>query len=269
MKLTFLKIFPRNSHTFKITSYFYHELKFLLQNIIIKINHKKIKIYRLQKKEVNTDLTFYKSQFGQDYFVEKIFSNLNIKKEQATFLDIGCNHPIKLSNSYYFEKQGWRIIAIDPIEKFKESWDENRPLTKFINAAISCEEGEEDFTIYEGDLGWENALSTFKKYERNHDKVMKSKVVKVKKQNLRNCLESHNIKDKAFDIMSIDVEGSEQDVLNGIDFNFFDINIIILENTNPFYGSKNLRNYLSKKGYSFYARIWTADDIYIKNTLLK
>ena len=59
------------------------------------------------------------SQTGED----QILSFLLREEQNGFYLDIGCNHPIKLSNSYNFYLRGWKGICVDAnselIKKFK------------------------------------------------------------------------------------------------------------------------------------------------------
>lgn len=49
------------------------------------------------------------SQAKQDVWVRSLFPDLN----NGTFVDIGCNHPTKLSNTYALELLGWRGLLVD------------------------------------------------------------------------------------------------------------------------------------------------------------
>jgi hypothetical protein len=52
----------------------------------------------------------YYSQAGQDHWVFDLFKG----KRGGTFLDVGANHPIEISNSFALESQlGWRGFLID------------------------------------------------------------------------------------------------------------------------------------------------------------
>lgn len=51
------------------------------------------------------------SQAGQDRFVHAIRP-----KSNGTFIDIGCCHPIELSNTFALEKIGWRGLLVDSDE---------------------------------------------------------------------------------------------------------------------------------------------------------
>ena len=48
------------------------------------------------------------SQAGQDRFVYTIHGDA-----PGTFLDVGCHHPIYISNTYALEQIGWRGLLID------------------------------------------------------------------------------------------------------------------------------------------------------------
>lgn len=56
----------------------------------------------------------------QDRFVCK---SLNFKKN-GTFLDVGCHDYMRISNTYYLEKElNWTGIGVDIDPQFKEGWD--------------------------------------------------------------------------------------------------------------------------------------------------
>ena len=66
----------------------------------------------------------------------------------------------------------------------------------------------------------------------------------------------------------IDVEGFEMNVLRGLDFAKTKVYIAIIENNSKSrFGSDDIRKYMSQNGFSFYARFWGLDDVYVNNTL--
>jgi len=65
------------------------------------------------------------SECGQDLFV---MSLLNIKN--GKFLDLGCNLPIKINNTYLLELNGWDGVSVDILDYSKE-WESRK--SKFIN----------------------------------------------------------------------------------------------------------------------------------------
>jgi len=52
------------------------------------------------------------SQVGQDLWVVETLPNVT----NGTFIDIGCNHPTELSNTYALEQLGWRGWLVDTDE---------------------------------------------------------------------------------------------------------------------------------------------------------
>ena len=65
------------------------------------------------------------SECGQDLFVLNLLDINNGK-----FLDLGCNLPIAINNTYLLELNGWDGISVDIIDYFKE-WESRK--SKFIN----------------------------------------------------------------------------------------------------------------------------------------
>jgi hypothetical protein len=65
------------------------------------------------------------SECGQDLFVLNL---LDIKN--GKFLDLGCNLPITINNTYLLELNGWDGISVDIIDYSKE-WESRK--SKFIN----------------------------------------------------------------------------------------------------------------------------------------
>ena len=71
-------------------------------------------------------------------------------------------------------------------------------------------------------------------------------------------MEENNINN--IDYLSIDTEGSELNVLKGIDFDKFNINIISVENNGY---NDNVKNYLESCNYEFLCKV-CGDEIYAK-----
>jgi len=50
------------------------------------------------------------AQEGEDIILGRIFAT----KPTGFFVDVGAHHPMRFSNPYYFYKQGWCGINIEP-----------------------------------------------------------------------------------------------------------------------------------------------------------
>ena len=48
-------------------------------------------------------------------------------RKTGFYVDIGCHHPFRFSNSYLFYKLGWRGICVDPLPGTKALFNKWRP----------------------------------------------------------------------------------------------------------------------------------------------
>lgn len=205
------------------------------------------------------------SQFGQDsYIYNKFFKN----KVNGIFVDVGANHPVDCSNSYIFEQKGWTGLAIEPQERFRGLWKENRK-TECLDYVIG--EKAKKITFIDGGEE-EHGLSGVEGY----NKVSKNKQNKIEKDQVRLdfILISRNILN--VDFLSVDVEGYEMEVLKSINFEKINIQVIVIENNIGFkwlpivgkyfgneLGNNKIRRFLKNKGYKQVARIM-CDDVFVK-----
>jgi FkbM family methyltransferase len=215
---------------------------------------------------------FY-SQKGQDAFLYSEFYELiNSGKISKTFVDIGCNHPINFSNSYFFEKHlGFECIAVDPLMTYKSHWAETRPKAKLFNVALGATKGKMDLFTMEDDSMASQVQDPdmFSTLSADNSKLRsgKWKTLEVPVLTAQELFDSGRVSE--IGIVSIDVEGFEIDVLKGIDFSRTKVQIAIVENnTKNIFGSEEIRDFMSKNGFEFYARIWKLDDVYVNNDLL-
>jgi FkbM family methyltransferase len=206
----------------------------------------------------------YYSQFGQDIFVfEYVFK----QKNNGLFVDIGGNHPIKDNNTYILEKNGWKGFAVEPQDFLRKIWPENRE-TECLPFVIG--EDEKDVVFVEGDDS-EHGLSGVDSYNKRSDD---SKKTVIKQRSLSSILAEKDI--KRIDYLSIDVEGYEMNVLRGVDFSKFEIELVGVENDGGFdyipfigkkigseFGDNKIRKYLKDRGYKYIARIF-CDDFFLK-----
>jgi hypothetical protein len=198
----------------------------------------------------------YKSQFGQDYYLEKL--NL-VKSSGGFFVEIGCNHPMFNSNSYYLEKElGYRGVSIDGID-YSAPFKEIRPNTKFIHTLIDAENKEVDFYQVDSSNGWEDQISSMHKEAVETGRTFTNKLTRQMAVPLKDISEI----DKHIDILMVDVEGHELSVLESLNWATQRPDTILIENNGEFFSRKTLEKYLWSKNYKLLARIGTTDDIYV------
>lgn len=208
-------------------------------------------------------IEFY-SQYGQDkYLDEEIFK----KKKNGIFLEIGAHDGITYSNTYFFEKyRKWKGICIEPNPDVYKLLSKNRKV-KNINACISNFEGVVNYVKV---TGYSEMLSGIKEfYEDAHWQRLENELVKyggskeiiqVQSYKLTTILKKSHFLHRPIDYCSIDVEGSELDILKSIDFDQVQIRILSVENN---FKTDTVRNFLASKGYKL-IKEHGADDFFEK-----
>ena len=149
----------------------------------------------------------FASQEGEDKW---IVNNLNLP-EKGFFLDIGACYPVIISNTYHFEKHlGWNGLAIEPDPVYYKEFAANRScITENVAILPDVEEM------------W------FK--SRNHLILEGEGDFKVKCARLDDLLNKHNV--TKIDLISIDVEGFEEQVWSTFDYKKYDPEVMIVEHT--------------------------------------
>ena len=80
------------------------------------------------------------SQYGEDLVLGSLLA-----KKEGFYVDVGSYDPIRFSNTYYFYRQGWRGINIDPMPGSKKIFDDRRPRDINIEVGISDRPGVERY----------------------------------------------------------------------------------------------------------------------------
>jgi len=202
------------------------------------------------------------SQLGQDELIFTEFYNyINLASFPKIFIDIGANHPIRHSNSYFFERnQNFTVLAIDPLKEVKVLWETIRPNVEFVQTAVGEINGEIEFNVVEG--GEIESMFSSVSGASDKNKNNSSSVRTVPIRRLANIFAEHKI--STVGIVSLDIEGYELNSLKGIDFATFKSYIFLIENnSNLGIGDDDIRKYMTEKGYLYYARVWNLDDIFI------
>ena len=97
----------------------------------------------------------------------------------------------------------------------------------------------------------------------NDSDTNKNKILEIRSSTLQSLLDKHNITHINF--FSLDVEGNELNVLNGIDFNKTTFDYILIESRNI----NCINNFLLEKGYKNMFKLSHHDYLFINNILKK
>lgn len=181
-----------------------------------------------------------------DAILRDYFPNYTFK---GTFIDVGAFEPIRISNSYHFEKNDWNVFCF-------EANTNSIPLLKqhrknVYNYAIYNEDKDSvTFNVVESN-GWTAGFSAIElnkgiaqRFVCNDKKITR---IQVPQRTLNTILANELSQVTEIHILKIDVEGGELNVLKGLDLNKYKPTIIVLENI---CGNNNIKEYLLSFGYS-------------------
>lgn len=215
-------------------------------------------------------MTYY-SQWGQDEHLNKyVFRGLT----GGVYVDVGAHDGTTYSNTRFFDDTlGWVGICIEPIDTVFQTLVANRPRADCINACAYNRAGEVEFcniTDYSEMLSGVHADYSPEHLARIH-KELRDKggemEIKVKKAvTLQSVLDERGI--SFVDYLTIDTEGSERKVLEGIDWARAKIAIIDIENNYSGEQNTNIHQYLLDRGY-VYGMTIVGDEIYVRPDLLR
>ena len=155
------------------------------------------------------------SQWGEDHFIEDFFKN----KKTGIYLDVGCFHPFKYSNTCSLFNKGWKGINIDANPTSIDLFNIARP--KDINLCTAIDDKKTEFKFYfDHPFSPVNTLDkqSYENFKNSYYRQWKKKsfegdVVKiVKSKTVDEILEISKPFSK-IDFLNIDIEGMDFTVL--------------------------------------------------------
>lgn len=192
------------------------------------------------------------SQIGQDlYVIENVYG----KKRDGFFVDVGATHGENLSNTCLLERDyGWKGICIEPNPNFFSKLVKNRTATCLPCAAYSVNGKEFEFTVA-------GVLSGISKHIDYHKSTLKNPTITVTTKTLTTILDECKAP-RFIEYLSLDTEGSELEVLRGIDFSKYTFGFITIEHNWIEPRRTEMRELLLDNGYVFHCES-RHDDYYI------
>jgi len=167
----------------------------------------------------------YYSQNGEDFVLWSLFQD----KTDGFFVDVGALDGRRFSNTLSFEEAGWTGLCIEAHPFYAKLARKNRPNSVVVHGAASNEDKKE-VIFYANELG---SLSTLDRssedyFKKAYKKAFRGfKELKVPMVTLDSLLQDLGIDE--VDLVSIDVEGTELDVLRGFTLKRYKPRIIVLE----------------------------------------
>ncbi|MEH2286202.1 MAG: FkbM family methyltransferase [Nostoc sp.] len=185
------------------------------------------------------------AQNFEDVLLNRVFRH----KTKGFYIDVGALHPTVDSVTKAFYDLGWSGINIEPIKEYYNIFQKERPRDINLNIAISNSEGNLDFFQVVGQPG----NSTLNK--EIADKIAQEKGLELSRYTVYVKTLAEVCKkyvDQNIDFLKIDVEGVEEEVILGGNWEIFRPTILVIETTLPNTNIRcknNIPIFLREKGY--------------------
>jgi FkbM family methyltransferase len=159
------------------------------------------------------------SQFGEDCALFQVLGGRKMSK--GFYVDVGCHHPRKGSNTYFLYKKGWRGVLVDLELSKIYACKILRPSDTVVLAAVSDKEEEvEVFSPRQFSV-----MTSIQNNNKSDNRVIAKMITKT----LTSVLDSTKYKNKEIDLLSVDVEGVDFQVLKGLDFLKYNPKVVVVE----------------------------------------
>ena len=149
--------------------------------------------------------------------------------KEGFYIDVGANDPVEMSVTKWFYEQNWTGINIEPSKDYYEKISKDR--TRDINLCLGAGNEKGKLTFYNfKNTGLSTTDETIAK--RHTAAGFKVEKEEVEIETLcKICDEYAN--DKIIHFLKIDVEGTEKQVIGGMNFDKYRPWIVVVEATEP------------------------------------
>ena len=188
---------------------------------------------------------------GADLIASALLRNVG----GGNYIDVGANHPQFNNNTNFFYRKGWRGLAIEGNDQFKELWEKDRPQDIFVSALISNVVKNVEFAIFP-----DNSMSTIdvSTIKRISSRFKSEEIIKQEKSTTT----LFDVKNKFFNnteihLLCIDIENEDFNCLLGAQLELWKPGLIVIEVKNlSLYNILNneIVEYLTSIGYRMIAK---------------
>ena len=192
----------------------------------------------------SSSVTSFSTVFSRSKNIGKLIFK-TIKK--GIYLDIGCYHPIKESQTALLYKHGWKGINLDISKQSIDMFRIFRSRDINLNLGLSTKSGKQ-YAYFEGDI------STVSSLDKNYLKKIGRKNKKKKLINeisLKKLRQKYNLKEINF--LKLDCESIDESIIMHANLKDLDCNYLSIELLpQTYYGWKNYK--LPKTNLNKYCR---------------
>lgn len=199
------------------------------------------------------------SQSGEDAIMAYVLGRLKIPFESCRYLDLGANHPIEGSNTNFFYQQGASGVLVEANPQLVPELEEKRKGDIILNCCVSDkDDGSMTFYIMSDDGLSTPDYDQVCKVRKENPKITVVDQIEVKSITVNRIFQEY-FHDKAPHILSVDVEGKDQEILESIDFEQYRPLLVVIEmieyKTDKISLKKDnvIVEYMLSKGYAEYA----------------
>lgn len=212
----------------------------------------------MRKAYLTDFLKVHYSQFGEDIILKELLRE-DVKK--GFYVDVGCYHPKKFSNTYFLYRRGWNGINIDIEEDKINLFNIVRP--RDINVLKAVSDKKERVTRYQfSKYGLDSTIVPQNASGESRQIIMDA--ADVYSETLNEIIENSPFKGRQIDVLSIDVEGMDYKVLNSLNIEVYKPKLIIIEDHHKSIDAvlnTDIYNLMKHKGYvlrswAFYSLIF-------------
>lgn len=187
--------------------------------------------------------------FGLDELDRKLAAF--ITAPTGTFVELGAYDGLNQTNTLWLERRGWRGVLIEAVPEFAEACRRHRPQSFVVNAAcVSKDHPGGEVELHQvGLMSLVDGARTSQDQEawiRRGEEVQKlsRSVCRAPARTLSSILDEANV--TQVDLLSLDVEGSELSVLEGLDWRRHAPALMLVEDSGQF----PLIEWLGARGYA-------------------
>lgn len=162
---------------------------------------------------------------GEDQTIRRLLGN----PESGFYVDVGANHPHRMSNTHSFYEAGWVGLDIEPIP------DQAAELRKFHprNVVLECAVGAEAemATLYCPANRSQCELATLRPDLRDRHHFVSFEDIRVEVRTLNDILGQHA--HQPIDFINLDVGGYEREALLGLNLRIWRPRLFVIESIIP------------------------------------
>jgi FkbM family methyltransferase len=183
------------------------------------------------------------AQNMEDYHLWLAFKG----KPSGTYIDIGGGHPVAGSVSFWFYERGWSGLVVEPQAKLAALHRQIRPRDALVESLIGKQVGKAEFFLFDRLHGLSTTIPL------NASAAGVDYRTELRETNTLADI-CRRLGRSEIDFLKIDVEGAEEAVIEGGDWDRYRPGIVVVEAVSPLTGEPTWsawENLLTSQGYRF------------------